>query len=294
MLTTRAILDAMTKTSSAATRSADLAPTDRPDRDVMVERALGFTKRRVVPVRRVFLQTSLGTTAPDGTRRSLLSEFARDTTTLDCYLWIAALASASASEDGTYRAEYPAATWAQLAGLAEHAELDAAKTRWSKAVTRLVALKLIERARKGGKNQASYLLLHEDGSGNTYTRPTTRGHGNWFTIPHNYWLEGWDLKLSSPEKLMLLIALDQQDGFDISPERVPDWYGLSRNTAQRGYKGLVSNGILDAKTTWVAEPKSPTGWKKVVRYTTVGPWARAARLKAGKSRKLVVSGGDSE
>ncbi len=260
----------------------------------MVERVLSFTKRKVVPIRRVFLQTPLGTTAADGTRRSLLSEFARDTTTLDCYLWIAALASARASEeDGTYSAEYPAATWAQLAGLVAHAELDAAKTRWSKAVTRLVGLKLIERQRKGGKNQASYLLLHEDGSGTLYSRPTTKDHGNWFTIPHNYWLEGWDLKLSGPEKLMLLIALDQQDGFDISPERVPDWYGLSRNTAQRGYKGLVAHGILDAHATWVAEPKSPNGWKKVVRYTTVGPWARAARLKAGRSRKLVPSGIDT-
>lgn len=287
------MIDDMKKTSVVAVTASAVPPSVRPERDDLLREMLGATKRAVVPIRRVFLQTPRGTTAADGTRASLLREFARDTTTLDCYLWIAAMSSAAISSDTQrHSAGYPAATWAQVAGLAEHAELDAAKTRWSKAVTRLVALRLIERERSGGKNQATYTLLHEAGTGEPYMRPTLADHGNWFTIPHNYWLDGWDRKFNAPEKLMLLIALDQKDGFDISPERAPAWYGLSRNTAQRGYKGLVEHGVLSRDIDYVADPKSPTGWREVIRYTTEGVWSRAARLKAGKTRKVAKTTGD--
>ena len=133
-----------------------------------------------------------------------------------------------------------------------------------------------------------YTLLREDGSGAEYTRPK-RGatDGHWFVLPHTYWLDGWDRKLSAAEKLMLLIALDQKDGFDISPERTPAWYGISRATAQRGYRGLVEHGILSAEIYHQADPKSPTGWRTSIRYTTLGPWSIASRLKAGKTRKVV-------
>ncbi len=278
----------MSATNQGTVSAVSRPPHGRPPRDELVRKMLAATRRAVVPIRRSFLQTTPGSTADDGTRASRLRNFARDTTTLDCYLWIAAMASASEP----YSAGYPAASWAQAAGLAEAAELDAAKTRWSKAVTRLVSLRLIQRERSGGKNQATYTLLREDGSGDPYLRPTKAQHGNWFTIPHNYWLDGWDLRLTGPEKLMLLIALDQKDGFDISPERVPDWYGLSRNTAQRGYKGLVESGLLTRETRYPVDPKSPTGRREVILYTTVGVWSRAARLKAGRTRK-VATGADA-
>ncbi|MFZ8477926.1 hypothetical protein ACO1MN_16840, partial [Staphylococcus aureus] len=73
------------------------------------------------------------------------------------------------SSSEPYSAEYPAPTWTQLARLDEAATFDAARSRWSKVVSKLVALNVIERKRKG--NTMDYRLLHESGSGEPYTRP---------------------------------------------------------------------------------------------------------------------------
>lgn len=247
---------------------------------MLVEQMLGATKRAGVPIRRSFLQTPPGVLNADGTRAALLSKFARDTTALDCYLWISAMASASEP----YDSYYPASSWAQVAGLTEHAELDAARARWAKATSKLVSLKLIKRVRKGADNKMRYALLREDGSGDEYTRPTKATDGHWFVIPHLYWIDGWDRKLAPAEKLVLLVALDQQAGFNISPQRMPNYYGLSESTAKRGYTGLVGHGILTREDRYAVSAKSPTGWRHDVLYTAAGDWSVEARSKAMRKR----------
>jgi len=255
-------------------------PLERPDRQVLVDQMLSASKRSGVPVRRAFLQRDPGEVGADGTRAAALREFSRDPVTLDCYLWIAAMASASEP----YVSWFPAATWAQVAGLAEHATIEAARARWAKAVTKLERLRLVERER-GAKNKMIYRLLHEDRSGEPYTRPVKGSvDGHWFSIPHVYWREGFDLSLTGPERLMLLIALDQKDGFRIPPDRVPDWYGLSESTAKRGYAGLLQKGILSRDSRWAPDPRSPTGWRQDVFYTTETPWSLDERNAAMKRR----------
>jgi len=255
-------------------------PPARPNRRALVEQMLSASGRSGVPVRREFLQRGPKDFGTDGTRAAALREFARDAVTLDCYLWITAMASASEP----YVAWYPAATWAQVSGLAEHATIDAARARWAKAVTKLERLQLVKRER-GAKNKMIYRLLREDGSGEPYTRPLKGSvDGHWFSIPHVYWREGFDLSLSGPEKLMLLIALDQKDAFRIPPDRVPSWYGLSESTAKRGYSGLLQRGILSREDRWASDPRSPTGWRQDVFFTTEGPWSLADRKAAMKRR----------
>jgi hypothetical protein len=253
---------------------------NRPPRMDLLDAMLAGTQRAGVPIRRAFLQTV--DYGPDDTRAASLSHLLRAPGALDAYLLIAALASSSEP----YAAKYPAATWAQIAGLLEAAELPAGKAHWSRVVSKLVDEKLVARQRIG--NDMNYVLLHESGDGLPYTRPTTAAHGNWFSLPHAYWLEGYDQDMSLPEKVMLLIALDRTDGFVMPSNRVARWYGVSEKTAERGFHGLVDRGILGVASKQAIEPKSPTGWKTVLSYTTLGQWSIESRnkaMKAGNRRK---------
>ncbi len=258
------------RTPSAATTAA------RPDRLALLAQMLEATNRRTVPLRRAFLQTTKA--GADGTRRSTLSRLARDSAALDAYLLIHAMASASEP----YDTWYPVPTWVQVCGLTDFAELPAARSRWAKIASRLESEQLIARRRSG--NRMSYILLDESGSGDPYLRPKVAAHGNWFSLPHAYWLQQLDRELNTPEKIMLLISLDQLDDFRLPADRAPSWYGISKSTARRGLHGLVDRGILTVRTANEPEAKSPTGWKQTLFYTTAGDWSRAARTEANKRR----------
>lgn len=232
---------------------------------------LDNTHRGAVPIRRAFLQTEA---AVAGTRAGSMTKLLRDEAALDSYLLIHALASSSEP----YDTWFPSATWAQVSRLADFATLDAAKSRWAKVTTKLVDARLIARERHG--NKMSYVLLHESGNGDPYTRPTSKAHGTWFGLPYLYWTEEWDRQLSMAEKVMLLISLDQPDDFRMPADRAPAWYGVSESTARRGFHGLVDHGILTCRPEELPDAKSPTGWKQVLHYTTAGDWSLVSRRAA--------------
>ena len=240
------------------------------------------TQRNGVPIRRSFLQKAKA--GSDGTRAAKLARLTRDEKALDAYLLITALASSSEP----YDTWFPASTWAQVARLDAAAEDDAAKAHWSKIVTKLASEKLIGRKRVG--NKMNYILLDESGDGTPYVRPVKLSDGAWFSIPHFYWTEEIDKQVTHPEKLMLLIALDQPDNFRMPTDQTAAWYGISESTSRRGFNGLVDRGILSQTSTQVADPKAPTGWKTVLRYTTLGPWALSARraLMSTPRRKVKI------
>lgn len=256
-------------------RPAPLAP---PSRDLLLRDMLAQTGRLGVPVRRRFLQTL--TPDPNGMSAGPLSKMlrARDSSTLDAFLLIHAMASSSEPYDAFYFSN----AWVRLMRFDQGAEPSAASSRWAKTITRLEKLKLVKRERHG--NNMHYLLLDESGDGSEYSRPTKLAHGRWFSIPHEYWLDGYDSSLSTPEKVMLLIALDQPDGFNLPYERASRWYGLSASTTKRGLTGLVNRGIISVDSDWVVSGKSPTGWIEVRRYTTLGIWSKSSRDRAMKTR----------
>lgn len=236
---------------------------------------LSGTKRGFVPIRRTFLQKPRGT---EGTRGAQLAKLSANPSALDAYLLLHALASSSEP----YQANYPVPTWVQLLRLEEAASESAAKSRWSKVVSKLTALELIERRRVG--NGMEYLLLDESGDKSPYLRPLTAAHGNYFKLPYSYWVDGHDAALTHPEKLMLLIGLDQQEGFTLPFNQAQRWYGVSENTARRGLRGLEERGLLMSTSTYLPSSKSPTGWAESISYTMTGPFSRNAIGKLVKDR----------
>lgn len=257
----------------------EAAPTSRPPRRELLFPMLEGTKRAFVPIRRGFIQKPRGT---EGSRGASLALLSRDSYALDAYLLIHALASSSEP----YIAAYPAATWVQLVRLDEAATFEAGKSRWSKVVTKLVSLHLIERERKG--NEMQYRLLHEAGTGNEYTRPKRAGDGHWLRLPYSYWLNDFDATLTHPEKLMLLIALDQADDFALPFNQSANWYGVSESTARRGLRGLEGRDLLTKTSSFVPSPHSPSGWAEEFRYTLQGPFSKQAVEEAqAASRKKI-------
>lgn len=243
------------------------APTGRPPRRDLLIPTLEGTKRAFVPVRRIFIQKPADI---KGTRGSSLALLARTSFALDAYLLIHAIASSSEP----YIAAYPAATWVQLTRLDETATFEAGKSRWSKIVTKLCALRLIERERKG--NRMQYRLLHEAGTGDAYTRPKKAADGQWLRLPYSYWLDDFDRKLDHPEKLMLLIALDQPEEFKLPLNQSANWYGVSESTARRGLRGLEARGLLRKTRCFIPSPRSPSGWAEEFRCTLQGPFSKDA------------------
>jgi len=254
-------------------------PTELPPRAELVESMLAKTRRMGTPIRHAFVQLPTG----PGPRASMLARF-RSASHLDSFLLIHALASAKAP----YEVVYPAASWARALGLDENSgstdeDLSTAKTQWSKNVGKLVELGLIDRKRYGSR--ARWVLLDESGDGREYLRPKSVRDGRWLILPSTYWTAGHYLSLSFAAKVMLLISLSSKQGFTLPLERVKEWYGISRSTAQRGLSELEHAGILTFKQSWRVEPNSPTQWAEVREYSLLGQYAPEVVRESMKTRR---------
>ena len=128
-------------------------------------------------------------------------------------------------------------------------------------------LQLIRRARAG--NASVVHLLDESGDGAPYEHPYHRGE-SYLRLPHAYWLENWHTTLTLPGKAMLLVALSLKEDFELPHDRVPDWYGMSADTAARGLNELIGHGILRMNQTYESAPLSATGWREVRHYVLQG------------------------
>ncbi len=245
------------------------------ERDTLLSLKLGGTKRGGVPVRCSFVQ--LKEPNPEtGKRVSMLPKFVNDGPGLDAYLLIHAMASSS----DPYGATEEAVIWAQLSGLLlGDMTIDSARQRWSRAVRKLKDLKLITSETEGRRSR--YTLLNEVGNGEPYVRPDGgTAHGNWISLPHKYWLEGYDQKLETAGKIMLLIALDQKDTFNLVRARVPEWYGVSPETAKRGFRQLENHGILLSRERTVYDRWAPKSYVKELTYSFRDGWKLKDRKAA--------------
>lgn len=123
-------------------------------------------------------------------------------------------------------------------------------------------------------------LLREDGSGCDYTHPGEEGRDpskdRYFQLPVAYWVdadEQWSSTLSLPAKAMLLIGLSLQPGFVLPVEKARLWYGISADTAQRGFAELVKRGALTRTRTPKKAPLAPQGFTFEHRHTLQGPFS---------------------
>lgn len=127
-------------------------------------------------------------------------------------------------------------------------------------------------------NSMQYLLLNESGSKAAYTRPRKAADGNYFKLPYSYWADGYDVSLDQSERLMLLIGLDQQDGFALPLNQVRRWYGVSEGTARRGLRGLEARSLLMSTSMHVPSAMSPTGLVESANSPDVTPAMRTTTI----------------
>lgn len=203
---------------------------------------------RTVPIRRTFLQqgASTGPKTPgplhDLVRRSQRRSF-------DLLMLVSAVTSG-----GDFSVTEWSTTWARSLGIFDEAS---GTTTVSRAWKVLEELNLITRKR-GKEGKTVITKLNEDGSGLAYSPPTGEPY---FQLPFEYWDNNWHNTLTLPGKAMLLIASSQRKSqFTLPQERMPDWYGISADTAGKGIKELMSHNILiHAADEWYDTLATRTG-----------------------------------
>jgi hypothetical protein len=227
--------------------------------------------RSFTPINKLFVQAPRGSES----RHGPLSWFVRgrDLRGLQAYLLIIGINSSDDSEHG-WSTTLPIKVWARAFDTTRHATDASAAAAVSKVLTRLEKRHLIERRRHGRAREIQVTVLREDGSGKPYTRPGKGNTDRFLKLPNTYWTEGWHEKLDLPATAMLLVALHEKPGFELPTEFVPEWYGWSADTAERGFKTLRDHGLLRVYTRLKKAPLSPTGLTEVNQYYLLGPFAQ--------------------
>lgn len=225
----------------------------------MRTRLLATARRLFTPIRAGFVQQPRGATTRAATLSKLVE--AKASRTLDLALLVLALEPVL---DGT---PLPNATWAVLLQGDKQPEIPptAVSKSWKLLEEKYHLVKRGTRINR----LANIAPLCEDGSGEPYTRPglNAKGTTGYFTLPHTYWTDGWDQKLSMAGKAMLLVhlaATQKSPTLMMSYEQADEWYGLSERTAERGIQELRRHGLLGERGQKVVEPRSPT--RETVRY----------------------------
>jgi hypothetical protein len=235
--------------------------------DTVVE-MLASTRRSHVRIRSSFLHQGQGLHALAGPLAELVK--AGDRRGLLGYL-LAHAATNSARPTASWCA-YPPGVWVRALRLGADSRSPIARAAVSKVWARLERHQLIRRERIG--RTTAVVLLREDGSGRDYTVPWDTGDERFFKLPYNFWLESYDQKLSLPALAMLLIACDLKPNFRLPYERVPDWYGISGDTAKRGFGQLIEAGILVRHFRRKKAPLSDVGWAPDFHYQLTGPFTK--------------------
>lgn len=264
-------------TAAPASNVVAVQPTPAPA-TVQETRAALLTRSRrdFAPVNKLFVQKPLGHVP----RHGMLSTFVtgRDLRGLHALLLLLGVISSGDSDDG-WSTTLPISVWARAFGTVRTATGQSATTAVSKMLARLEERHLIERTRHGRARKIRLTLLREDGSGEPYTRPGAGNADRFLQLPHSFWLQGWDERLDLPATAMLLVALHEKPGFELPTEKVPEWYGWSADTAERGLKTLIDLGVLAKNTLTKTAPLSPTGLTIVNQYTVLAPFAPTAKRK---------------
>lgn len=219
------------------------------------------SRRNFVPISRAFLQVP----RPRG-GAGPLSTFvsSRRKRALDLYLLIHAIASSP-----PYEVTMPARIWAQALGMSQ---TNSSAVHISTTLSWLEERRLIDTSRVG--NRRRIVLLSDDGSGLPYRHPalvSPQERVGYFKLSFDYWLERWHTSLDLAATAVVLIALSLPDKFVLPQRHAAEWYGISRDTVQRGLKSLQDLGLLTYTLTSKVAPTSPTGVTVDRIYSLTGP-----------------------
>lgn len=272
------------------------SPPDEEDATPTETRAalLKRSKRSAAPIRKIFVQRPQG----EAVRHSVLKTFVNngDHRGLKAYLFLMAINSNGDDPDVGWSTTLALSTWARAFDTTIEVP-SSATTAVTKTLTRLLDRNLIERGRAGRARQVKVTILREDGSGQPYTHPAkeTGIEGRYLRLPYAFWTEGWHSKLSLAATAMLLVALAEKPVFSLATGRVPEWYGWSADTAERGFDELVEKGLLEKTQRRKKAPLSPTGSTTYNEYQLIGafqqkPKAAPAKAAPKRARRTVKAG----
>lgn len=264
--------EAMNQTSLTVPNTSKPAPATADDtRRALLERS----HRVFVPIPKPFIQQPPHPGLTD--RRGPLAEFVtrRDVRALKALLLLHAVTSSGAGPDG-WSTTLALPVWARAFDTVTTAQGPAANSGASKILTRLEKRRLITRQHAGSSRKVRVTLLAADGSGGKYTRPTgLTADDRFLKLSHRFWLDGWDKRLSLPGLAMLLVALHERPTFSLATEHMPEWYGWSADTAERGFAELCDLKILSVTRRWRSEPLAPEGLTFYNEYTIEPPFDSA-------------------
>lgn len=239
------------------------------DQDDTVEDLLRTSGRKTksVPLRRVFVQQGVQRDPRPGPLAGLLR--AHDERALDLFVLHRAVASAD-----PWDVTRDARVWARALGL--HRDRDGGVAAVSKTWRRLETVHVLVR-RERRSRMAKIISLREDGLGGPYTHPTgSRRDERYFKLPYEYWTEGahWYRTLTFRAKAMLLVSLSLPAGFVLPTQRVPEWYGISADSADRGLRELDKAGLLRREITVKKAPQAPLGIAQEYHHTLLPPFTQ--------------------
>lgn len=163
----------------------------------------------------------------------------------------------------------------------------------SRAWKDLEQLGLIEPTKRIGRLTA-IIPRREDGH-KPYVAPSGEKKdwaNTYFTVPDEFWTEQHFATLSPSALAVLLIILKettQKPDTPLRRESMPDWYGISGKTVQKGIDELKALGLVHIREAVVSAPLSPNGITRQYFYSLTGPYggeARRARQRlANRKRK---------
>jgi hypothetical protein len=193
--------------------------------------------------------------------------------------YLITVAATSASNDDGWSTTLDSLVWARLLDAevttATHA---GARTAAWRALGRLQDRQLIRRARSSRSNrEITVTLLRENGSGESYYHPANGASDDpsdwYFRLPVSFWTKGHDTTLTMPGLAMLLTVAMEKPWSSFPAERMPDWYGWSADTTERGLRELVDLGLCERREAFRRAPLSAVGYTLTYQYR-LKPWLR--------------------
>lgn len=149
----------------------------------------------------------------------------------------------------------------------------------SRAWSDLKKMNLVTTQREGRQLRVS--PRREDGNAEYEIPGGRRDRWNaYFTLPDDFWNEGWFARLSLPALVMLLVIAketNQKNEVWFAYANCPDWYGVSSKSAQKGVEELISHGLLHVRKELKKAPLSPTGHTTRSHYSLTGNFGHTAR-----------------
>ena len=188
---------------------------------------------------------------------------------LRAYLIVVAATSAS-NEDG-WSTTLDSLVWARLLDAEDTATQAGARTAAWRTLGRLQDRKLIRRTRSARSNRdITVTLLREDAQGEPYTHPASGAAddpADWYLrLPVSFWAKGLDAELTMPGLAMLLTVAREKPWSAFPAERMPEWYGWSPETTERGLCELVDLGLAERRKAYRRTPLSPVGYTLTYQY----------------------------